>query len=152
MKQTTVNTLFFLPLLVACTNLTTPTETAQTQSISSPSVAGEYVSEGYQQREQGYDWVAVTVSASAAEKSAMNIHIHARDTVKKPTCELHTVATPATTAGKYLAHVDGTQIVFDFTAGALRISAGENSTHYDLMYYCSGGASIAGDYQRLPRD
>lgn len=128
--------------LIACS--------ATTNNLSNnqqTTVVGDYASDGYAKRENGYDWVMVSVTAAEASDS-ININIHSREDIKKPTCSLKTKAT-ATSANHYLAQVGDSQIVFEFVDEKLSVFAGQNSDRYDLMYFCSGGGSIGGDYQRL---
>lgn len=108
---------------------------------------GEYVSEGYEQRADGYDWVAVSVSAHETEDT-LAIKVHSREDIKKPTCSLETTAT-AQDAGRYVADVDGTSIVFEFKDNTVSISAGHDTEAHALMYFCSGGGSLIGDYTLL---
>lgn len=116
-------------------------------SAVSAVLIGEYVSAGYEKRTQGYDWVAVNIS-NTGQSNTISIDIHARDDIKKPTCQLKTTAI-AVGDNAYRVDDDGTAILFRFDADTLTISPDEGTNRHALMYYCSGGASIAGSYQRL---
>ncbi len=121
---------------------------ATTLSPAVATVIGDYASAGYAQRAQGNDWVAVMISANGAEQ--INIKVRARSDVKKPTC---TFDGQATLMGQDNAH----GVIFETTANDSKVFLqfkGDKLTidsegKYALNYYCSGGGSIVGDYQKL---
>ena len=121
--------------LAACQH-TPPASAAETLS-------GRYVSEGYAQRAQGYDWVMVTV----AEKSAntLNIDISARSDIKKPSGSFSGEAVKAA-PNRYEVNDDGAILVFSFSGNRLNISS---DSQVALHYHCSGGGSLADTYQKL---
>ena len=82
--------------LVGCNNTSsatsTSTNTMATASLAtvaavSPAVqavVGDYVSDSYSQRHQGYDWVAVKVQADENDQNSVHITVRSRDDIKKP--------------------------------------------------------------------
>ena len=111
-------------------------------------VIGDYASESYKNRAQGYDWVGVMVRADGDEQVA--IKVRARSDLKKPTCQFDG---KATLMGQDEAHgiifqttANNNQIFFQFKENTLTIDAQESDA---LSYFCSGGASLAGKYQKL---
>lgn len=123
----------------------------QTQTALSPAVKkaiGDYASEGYNQRQQGYDWVGVMVRPSGIEE--IDIKVRARSDIKKPSC---TFNGKATLMGQDDAHgvifqtvANDSTTFFQFKDGQLTI---DSEDKYALNYFCSGGATLTGDYQKL---
>ena len=72
-------------MAISCKN---QTETIDKVSTSEPTeevhVLGNYVSESYSQRSEGYDWVGVTIDE--AQNDQIAISIRSRADKKKPTC------------------------------------------------------------------
>lgn len=111
-------------------------------------VVGDYASDGYVKRAQGYDWVGVTVQAEGDDKIA--IKVRARSDIKKPTCHFDG---KATLMGQDEAHgvifqskVNDSTAFFQFKDDILTI---DSQDKYALNYFCSGGASLVGEYQKL---
>lgn len=146
MKKLMILTTAISAVLLGCAN----TSTQRTGYVTALPF-GEYVSEGYAKRQQGSDWVAVTVTLNDnGNEDVLAVNIHSREDIKKPTCSLKTTAR-AVAEGQYLANDNGTKILLGFNSGKLTVSAGKGSNPESLMSYCSGGGSIAGDYQRIKR-
>lgn len=114
-------------------------------------VVGDYASEDYAKRAQGYDWVGVIIRADGANNSEqIDIKVRARSDVKKPTCQFDA---KATLMGQDDAHgiifqskVNDSTAFFQFKDGTLSI---DSQDKYALNYFCSGGGSIVGEYQKL---
>ncbi len=106
-------------------------------------VTGNYVSEGFATRDQGADWVAVNIENT--NDSVIKIAIRSRADIKKPTCTFDAVAEKQD-ASTYVAVSDNKKIIFKFTGDQLTISPAQEADRGLLNYFCSGGASIAGDY------
>lgn len=102
-----------------------------------------YVSDTYAKRQKGYDWVAVSTTPQA--DGSLKISVRSRADRKKPTCTLDTIAYPQ---GKsvYTATEMGNKINFQIKNKILTILSDDNN---HLMYFCSGGASLAGTYGKL---
>ena len=106
-------------------------------------VVGDYASESYAARKQGYDWVGVMVRPDGATDIA--IKVRARSDVKKPTCHFDG---KATLMGQDDAHgvifqskVNDSTAFFQFKDDTLSI---DSQDKYALNYFCSGGGSIVG--------
>ena len=111
-------------------------------------VIGDYASEDYKNSAQGYDWVGVMVRADGNEQ--IDIKVRARSNIKKPSCQFDG---KASLMGQDDAHgvifqtkVNDKQIFFQFKDSTLTIDGQEAGI---LSYYCSGGGSLAGEYQKL---
>lgn len=140
--------------LIGCTNTTPSTDTStvkQTTATITPAVqavVGDYASEGYANRAQGYDWVGVIVRPSGSQE--IDLTVRSRNDIKKPTCSFKG---KATLMGQDDAHgiifktkVDNSAVFFQFKNDKLTI---DSQDKYALNYFCSGGATLVGDYQKL---
>ena len=114
-------------------------------------VVGDYADEGYEKRAQGYDWVGVMVRAESDQK--INIKVRARSDIKKPSCQFDG---KATLMGQDDAHgiifqskVNDSTAFFQFKDDKLTI---DSQDKYALNYFCSGGGTLVGDYQKLTTD
>ncbi len=129
----------------------TQTSTIATQMSPSPAVktvVGDYASEGYDKRTQGYDWIGVMVRANGVDR--IDIKVRSRNDIKKPSCRFDGTAT---LMGQDNAHgvifqttANDSVTFLQFKDGKLTI---DNEDKYALNYFCSGGATLAGDYQKL---
>ncbi|WP_333613463.1 hypothetical protein [Psychrobacter sp.] len=146
--------------LSGCNNVTS---SVNNQTIQQPNAAvtpavqmvvGDYASEDYAKRAQGYDWVGVMIRADGADNGEqIDIKVRARSDVKKPTCHFDG---KATLMGQDEAHgvifqakVNDSTAFFQFKDDILTI---DSQDKYALNYFCSGGASLVGDYQKLEGD
>jgi hypothetical protein len=113
-------------------------------------VVGDYVSDSYSQRHQGYDWIAVKVQADENDQNSVHITVRSRDDIKKPTCTFDGQA-------KFMGQDQAHGIIFETTANDSKVFLQfqsdqltiDSDDKYALNYYCSGGGSIVGDYQKL---
>ena len=130
---------------VGCTNKTESTQ-ATARDTFTETMAGNYVSSDYPKRKEGYDWVAVSVKLLT--DSAAHIRIRSRADRKRPTC---TFDADAVQSGDHLlkAAVEGKIILFSFAADSLTIQTGNEEDSGILNYFCSGGGSLAGSYQKI---
>lgn len=146
--------------LSGCNNVT---PSVNNQTIKQPNAAvtpavqtvvGDYASDGYAKRAQGYDWVGVMIRADGADNGEqIDIKVRARSDVKKPTCHFDG---KATLMGQDEAHgvifqtkVNDSTAFFQFKDDTLTI---DSQDKYALNYFCSGGASLVGEYQKLEGD
>lgn len=114
-------------------------------------VVGDYADEGYEKRAQGYDWVGVMVRAESDQQ--ISIKVRARSDIKKPSCQFDG---KATLMGQDDAHgiifqskVNDSTAFFQFKDDKLTI---DSQDKYALNYFCSGGGTLVGDYQKLTTD
>lgn len=117
-------------------------------------VVGDYASESYTARKQGYDWVGIMVRPDGA--TDITIKVRARSDVKKPTCHFDG---KATLLGQDDAHgiifqteinnsndSNDSKVFFQFKDNTLTIDSPDK---YALNYFCSGGGTLAGNYEKL---
>lgn len=137
----------------------------QTQDSLSPvvqTVVGDYASSGYDKRQQGYDWVGVIVRPNTevadmedidiedSDIKSIDIKVRARSDIKKPSCHFDG---KANLIGQDDAHgiifqskFNDSTAFFQFKDDKLTI---DSEDKYALNYFCSGGATIVGEYQNL---
>lgn len=106
-------------------------------------VDGNYVSDAYAQRNEGYDWVSVSVKTEA--DSGLDISVRSRGDLKKPSCTFDAKAKKSNDS-LYLSNFEGNEIQFKFKTGSLEIDAANSNI---LRFFCSGGGSIGGVYQKI---
>ena len=105
-----------------------------------------YVSDGYFQRNQGYDWVAVILNSFDKEK--IKVQVRSRADRKKPTCTFDATAFKLNDS-VYYTSVEGKEVLFEIHTNSLEIKTKNIEDDAVLMFYCSGGASIAGKYKKI---
>ncbi|MDB4584922.1 PliI family lysozyme inhibitor of I-type lysozyme, partial [Draconibacterium sp.] len=108
---------------------------------------GNYVTSDYAKRNEGYDWVAASITQW--NDSVVHISIRSRADKKKPTCTFDANAVKQDSTGLFKAMVDGNSILFLFARDKLTIKADTENANSNLNYFCSGGASIEGVYSKL---
>lgn len=109
-------------------------------------LSGNYVSEAYEKRNEGYDWVATTVLQTS--DSTMHITVRSRADKKKPSCTFDTDATKRSDS-VYVSNVEGKNILFTFKKNTLNIAAEKAQESGILNYYCSGGGSLEATYKKI---
>ena len=108
--------------------------------------SGNYVSNGYDERNQGYDWVAVTVNDG--ENDQLKISVRSRADKKKPTCTFDTTL-QRFDENAFSTVVDGKTVFFRFNENEVVIETEMEEDKNILSFYCSGGASLEGTYSRI---
>nr|WP_298992432.1 PliI family lysozyme inhibitor of I-type lysozyme [uncultured Polaribacter sp.] len=144
--------IFYVIVLMLFFTISCKDETKKVKDVSSLetkkelNVIGNYVSEEYSKRSEGYDWIAIMVSEK--ENNLLKISIRSRADKKRPTCTFDAVAKKINDK-TYQSQINGKSILFTFTDTQINITA-ENKEDEGLLYfYCSGGASISGSYQKI---
>ncbi|WP_430737002.1 hypothetical protein [Psychrobacter sp. VH5] len=143
--------------LSACNNVTSAmpnTPITQPEQAAAPmmqAVVGDYADAGYENRSQGYDWVGVMVRAESDRK--IDIKVRSRSDIKKQTCQFDGKATlrgqDAAHGTIFEAQANDSTVFFQFKDNMLTIDSPDK---YALNYFCSGGGSLAGEYQKLVED
>ncbi len=114
-------------------------------------ISGDYASADYDKRAQGYDWVGVMVRAESDQQ--IDIKVRSRSDIKKQTCQFDGKATlmgqDAAHGTIFQAQANDSSVFFQFKDNMLTIDSPDK---YALNYFCSGGASLAGEYQKLTED
>lgn len=114
-------------------------------------ISGDYASADYDKRAQGYDWVGVMVRAESDQQ--IDIKVRSRSDIKKQTCQFDGKAIlmgqDAAHGTIFQAQANDSSVFFQFKDNMLTI---DSPNKYALNYFCSGGASLAGEYQKLTED
>lgn len=114
-------------------------------------ISGDYASADYDKRAQGYDWVGVMVRAESDQQ--IDIKVRSRSDIKKQTCQFDGKAIlmgqDAAHGTIFQAQANDSSVFFQFKDNMLTIDSPDK---YALNYFCSGGASLAGEYQKLVED
>lgn len=142
-----LGTLFFGSCNQASDKKNNDRQTDSTLTTTSDfTIAGNYVSPDYENRNGGYDWVGIQVGQNA--NNSIKIQIRSRADLKKPTCTLDAIAHPIS-ENVYKAMLEGKSVLFTFSENGLSIDA-ENETDTDILsFYCSGGATLKGTYKKI---
>ena len=126
----------------------TPLSTSSKLTPAVQTVIGDYATDGYDKRQQGYDWVGVMVRPFGAAE--IDIKVRARGDIKNPSCNYNGKATlmgQDTAHGVIFQTVANNSVTFlQFKDGKLTIDSQDKMA---LHYFCSGGDTLAGDYQKL---
>jgi len=108
---------------------------------------GDYVQDSYHQRSEGYDWVAVTISNETEEGAHMQVR--SRTDIKKATCS-YDADLQRQADGVFTAAIEGpATMVVTIKDGTLNIATKNPENAIRLMWYCSGGGTLEGSYQKL---
>ena len=116
------------------------------KSKANNGILGNYVDNSYHKRNEGYDWVAVSVKESA--NNEILISVRSRADRKKPTCTFDSKAYKKNDK-TYESVYNEKKIIYTFSEDSLCIST-ENKEDEGLLYFfCSGGATIGGKYSKI---
>ena len=107
---------------------------------------GNYVDKSYNDRSSGADWVAVRILPYT--KGNVMVSVRSRADKMKPTCTYDGIAS-VTGDNELMLNESVAQLVFKFKDNNLTVSGGENSGDIALTYFCRGGGSLAGTYQKI---
>ena len=107
---------------------------------------GDYATDDYARRCEGYDWVSVTVEKM--HDQAAYIKVRARGDKKRPTCSFDGVGM-VKSATVLEAEFGGRPLLFTVEGDVLTVSVTVEEDKGILHYFCSGGATLEGPYTRL---
>lgn len=133
---------------------TSPSTDLQTAYQAISMIKGRYVDDGYHKRQCGHDWTMITISSLPSAPDKIAIKITSRSDIKKPTCEYEAQASfkgqdeghGVIFEGK-LDEKDETGLIFyQLKDNKLAI---DSNRAYALNYYCSGGATLKGEYTKV---
>lgn len=134
------------PLIIIATILGSCNTKTTSPKRSTPiqSYIGDYVTDGYAQRGEGYDWSVVSINRLT--DSTANISVRSRADIKKESCSFDATASLSDTGDTLITEYEGANIYFVVSTDTLCISS---DTPNLLYFFCSGGGTLAGDYIRL---
>jgi len=136
---------FFLGIhvfLVSCNHESKPQEI----HTFSETNFGYYVTDDYYKRSEGYDWIGISVTRK--NDTTAIISIRSRSDRKNPTC---TFSCEAIVVDSQLlkSNFEGKSILFTFFENQLQISTSSEEDAGLLSFFCSGGGSLQGKYEKL---
>ena len=117
-------------------------QSSQTKSMND--YEGDCVTTDYARRGEGYDWSVVSIRATS--DTSADVRVRSRADRKKPTCTFQSPARLSSTGDTLVVTYGDQQIYLTAEADTLSISAQDETL---LHYFCSGGATLAGDYVKL---
>lgn len=124
------------------------TKTEEVKEHSNPTkvaidYSGDYVTNEYNKRSEGFDWLAV--SAKKLTDTTMHFNVRARADKKKATCSFEGDGVKVSD-GVYKATSGDNTVLFTFKDNKVTIGGeGKTDEVSTLHWFCSGGASLA-DY------
>lgn len=128
-------------------------KTAQVQAeASSDSISfnnayyGNYVSDGYSSKDDGADWVAVTVKP--IDDYHVKVSIRSRADKKRASCTYDGISM-VNTPNTLKVFENKLTILLQFNNGQLTIATDPESDNDKLSFYCSGGGSLVGNYSKI---
>lgn len=147
MKQIFV-ILFLGLILLSCGKRKESREKQEESTLSSiNNFAGDYVSDGYTRRDEGYDWVAFSIRIKS--DSVAEINVRSRSDRKKPTCSLDGKAILQDALTLVAELEDGKHMLLEVEGDHLTVLPATKEDENMLYYYCSGGATLAGTYTKI---
>ena len=142
-----------LPLLVfaamACTSGTKQMESENSESAiteEEASFIGDFVTEGYFDREKGFDWTVVRIFMD--NQGSIKSEISSRSDLKRPSCTWKTdleIKNPSTLEAQWMDD----SFLFEVIGDSLFIKGSDEKSDESLYFFCNGGASLKNSYVRL---
>jgi hypothetical protein len=147
--------ILYTTLMVSCI----PSQPAENETESpsasglsgTQAVFGYYVSKDYDKKADGYDWVSVRLAPYPENIEELWVSVRSRADKKKPTCTFDAIAV-ALNDSTYQTLIRNQEVWFTVVGNQLLISTNEESGEEMLSYYCSGGGSLSGTYQKIEAD
>ncbi|RXQ91022.1 hypothetical protein EO244_13035 [Ancylomarina salipaludis] len=118
----------------------------QTVKEINASIYGDYVSDCYANRDEGYDWVAVSIKPAGENK--ISLSVRSRADKKNPTCTFDAIFYKQND-NLYQTLIDGKEVLLTIQNQSIKLNTKEASDSGILSFYCSGGASLAGLYTKI---
>jgi len=115
----------------------------------SSNIYGNYVSDGYANRNEGYDWVSVSIKQAGENK--ISLSVRSRADKKRPTCTFDAIFYKQNDH-IYQTHVDGKEVLLAIQDTSISLNTKSAADSGILSFYCSGGASLSGDYTKIEGD
>lgn len=119
---------------------------SQSDTVKSNDLSGNYVSDSYSKRSEGYDWVAVTVKKVTGEE--IFVSVRSRADLKKPTCTFDAKARKVNDS-TYSTVAEGKNVIITFSGNTVKIATEKPEDEAALYFFCSGGATVAGVYSKI---
>lgn len=116
------------------------------EPLPSSNFIGEFVTEDYEKREDGYDWTVVRILQN--EMGELSAEISSRSDLKRPSCHWQTLLDTLNEETLTTSFMDQ-RILFRVKGDSLFIE-GENQEAENLLhFFCNGGGSLKNIYTRI---
>lgn len=147
--KTILYLLILVMITISCRNTSDETANPSEEKIiqnkaEKVNIPGTYVDDSYRKRMDGYDWVGIQVTQT--NDTEIRLAVRSRADKKEPTCLLDLKAYKKNDS-LYEANANGSEINIVFSKDGVHITAENEGA---LFYYCSGGATVAGTYSKIP--
>ncbi|MBN3518492.1 hypothetical protein JYB62_00640 [Algoriphagus lutimaris] len=142
----------FLFFEFACSNSTSTSNLSKEDGIennteqTSENFLGDFVTEYYKNREDGYDWTVVRILQN--ELGELSAEISSRSDLKRPSCRWATQLDTLDEQTLVTSFMDAT-IFFKVKGDSLWIEGDSPEADEMLHFYCNGGASLKNHYTRI---
>ncbi len=133
----------------ACTSSKQDVVEGDSESIAEPikgDYLGDYVTEGYSKREEGFDWTVVRILNN--EQGELVAEISSRSDLKRPSCHWKTNLSAVSTS-KLSASFMENSIHFEVVGDSLFIKGEDEEADDSLYFFCNGGGSLKNSYVKL---
>jgi len=107
---------------------------------------GIYVTDGYSQRSEGYDWMAISIEA--LNDSTALVAVRSRADLKRPSCTFYSKGFLSGDSILVIPYEDK-KFKVGLQGEQLAISGMDEKSTNTLYYFCSGGATLEGTYIKL---
>lgn len=114
--------------------------------VEETAITGRYVTDFYELRSEGYDWMVINVSRVSEDE--ISLKVRSRADKKKPTCTFDSHAYKLNDS-VFTTSVQGKPIRISFSKHSVSITAEKQEDESALYFYCSGGATLAGTYHKI---
>lgn len=149
-----IKTLAFtlLVALTGCATQNTTTSATPAPNETPPparsvdGLVGDYATIDYGRRSEGYDWVGLSIEKVSDQEAYVSLR--SRSDKKRPTCTFDGVG-QLLEPNVLAIEVNEQALLLTRRDNTLTISAQDEADENLLFFYCSGGASLAGPYQKL---
>jgi len=122
-----------------------PSPTNTDPTVFDPDHYGHYATNFYQERDQGYDWIALSITPR--NKFTVAVSVRSRADKKKPTCTFDGLAS-VVDQNTLVVHNDFS-MELRFTSDSVWVT-GKTPPDTDRMaFYCSGGGNLADTYFKI---
>ena len=153
-----LHSIWLIPLLFCMISCSPNSENKETEKevvieeaeeTSLENFIGDYVTSGYFQREDGYDWTVVRILPG--DQNKLIGEVSSRSDLKRPSCSA-AFELQLNDSSNLEAMLMNQKVFFLIIGDSLEIQVeteeGENALHF----FCNGGASLAGTYTKLEED
>ena len=112
-------------------------------------IAGTYVSDAYENRFKGFDWVGVVIYDVTDTTARLQVRSRNDNPYKRPTCTFDCELTRHTDGSMTCGLHTKTRLVVTVEGDMVHLAPSDPTDDVSLMYFCSGGGTMEGSYERI---